>query len=126
MSLAVQHLVDRLAARLNRPAVLEDRFFRLVAYSAHDEPVDSVRQMSIMRRHASPEVSRWLGDVGIREAQGPVRIPGNIGLDMLPRVCFPIRHRHVLLGYLCSSTPRSPCRPPKLTRASRVPTNWAF
>lgn len=100
MSLAVQHLVDRLAARLNRPAVLEDRFFRLVAYSAHDEPVDSVRQMSIMRRHASPEVSRWLGDVGIREAQGPVRIPGNIGLDMLPRVCFPIRHRHVLLGYL--------------------------
>lgn len=100
MSLAVQHLVDRLAARLGRPAVLEDRFYRLITYSAHDEPVDAVREMSILRRHASAEVSRWLGDVGIRDARGPVRIPGNADLSMLPRVCFPIRHRGALLGYL--------------------------
>src|SRR5690606_16422774 len=100
MNLAVQQLVDRLATRLGRPAVLEDRFFRLVAYSAHDGPVDAVREASILRRHASAEVSRWLGDVGVREARGPVRIPGNAELDMLPRVCFPIRHRGVLFGYL--------------------------
>jgi PucR C-terminal helix-turn-helix domain/GGDEF-like domain len=100
MNLAVQHLVDRLAAHLGRPAVLEDRFFRLITYSAHDDPVDSVREASILRRHASAEVSRWLGDVGVRDARGPVRIPGNAELRMLPRVCFPIRHRGVLFGYL--------------------------
>jgi hypothetical protein len=100
MDLAVQHLVDRLATRLGRPAVLEDRFFRLITYSAHEGPVDAVREASILRRHASAEVSRWLSDVGICEARGPVRIAGNAELHMLPRVCFPIRHRGVLLGYL--------------------------
>ncbi len=100
MDVAVQHVVDRLASRLRRPAVLEDRFFRLVTYSAHDEPVDQVREASILRRHASPDVSRWLGSVGIREARGPVRVPGNTELNMLPRICFPVRHRQMLLGYL--------------------------
>ena len=42
MDHVVQQLVDRMAAHLVRPAVLEDRHFGLVAYSAHDEPVDDV------------------------------------------------------------------------------------
>ena len=100
MDVAVQHVVDRLASRLRRPAVLEDRFFRLVTYSAHDEPVDEVREASILRRHASSDVSRWLSAVGIRQAQGPVRVPGNAELNMLPRICFPVRYREMLLGYL--------------------------
>lgn len=100
MEVAVQHVVDRLASRLRRPAVLEDRFFRLVTYSAHDEPVDEVREASILRRHASPDVSRWLSAVGIRQARGPVRVPGNAELNMLPRICFPVRYREMLLGYL--------------------------
>jgi hypothetical protein len=100
MDLALQHVIDRVALRLHRPAVLEDRFFRLVAYSAHDVPVDEVRSTSILRRHASDEVSRWLSAVGIRQARGPVRLPGNPELNMLPRICFPVRHRDVLLGYL--------------------------
>ncbi|HEU4543851.1 MAG TPA: helix-turn-helix domain-containing protein [Jiangellaceae bacterium] len=100
MDVAVQHVVDRLASRLRRPAVLEDRFFRLVTYSAHDEPVDEVREASILRRHASADVSRWLSAVGIRLARGPVRVPGNAELNMLPRICFPVRYREMLLGYL--------------------------
>ncbi|HSJ62077.1 MAG TPA: helix-turn-helix domain-containing protein [Jiangellaceae bacterium] len=100
MDVAVQQVVDRLASRLRRPAVLEDRFFRLVTYSAHDEPVDEVREASILRRHASAEVSRWLSAVGIRQARGPVRVPGNPELNMLPRICFPVRYREMLLGYL--------------------------
>jgi hypothetical protein len=100
MDVAVQQVIDRLAGRLRRPAVLEDRFFRLVTYSAHDEPVDQVREASILRRHASADVSRWLSSVGIRHARGPVRVPGNSELNMLPRICFPVRHREMLLGYL--------------------------
>jgi hypothetical protein len=100
MDVAVQEVVDRLASRLRRPAVLEDRFLRLVTYSAHDGPVDEVRESSILRRHTSADVSRWLHGVGIRRAQGPLRVPGNGELRMLPRICIPVRHRELLLGYL--------------------------
>jgi hypothetical protein len=100
MNHAVQEIVDRLAACVGRPAVLEDRHFRLVAHSAHDEPVDDVREASILQRHASAEVSRWLSGLGIRQARRPIRVPGNPALHMLPRVCVPIRHKDLLLGYL--------------------------
>jgi hypothetical protein len=100
MNHAVQEIVDRLAARVSRPAILEDRHLRLIAYSAHDEPVDDVREASILRRHASAEVSRWLSGLDIRQARRPVRVPDNPELRMLPRVCVPIRHKGVLLGYL--------------------------
>lgn len=100
MDVTVQDVVDRLASRLRRPAVLEDRFLRLVTYSAHDEPVDEVREASILQRHASADVSRWLAAVGIRLARGPVRVPGNGELHMLPRICIPVRYRDILVGYL--------------------------
>lgn len=100
MGHAVQEMVDRLAARVGLPALLEDRHFRLVAYSAHDEPVDDVREISILQRHASAEVSRWLSGLGIRQARRPMRVPGNPELHMLPRICVPIRHKDMLLGYL--------------------------
>lgn len=100
MDVTVQDVVDRLAIRLRRPAVLEDRFLRLVTYSAHDEPVDEVREASILQRHASADVSRWLAAVGIRLARGPVRVPGNGELHMLPRICIPVRYRDILVGYL--------------------------
>jgi PucR C-terminal helix-turn-helix domain/GGDEF-like domain len=100
MNHAVQEIVDRLATRVGRPAVLEDRFLRLVAHSAHDEPVDEVREASILQRHASADVSRWLSGLGIRQARRPVRVPGNAQLHMLPRICVPVRHKDLLLGYL--------------------------
>lgn len=100
MDAAVQELVDRLAAQLRRPAVLEDRFLRLLAHSAHEGPIDRVRQASILRRNCSPEVTSWLYAMGIRRARGPARLPANHDLDMLARICIPVRHRDVLLGYL--------------------------
>lgn len=100
MDLAVQAAVDRLAVRVGRPAVLEDRHFRLVAYSSHDESVDDVREASILQRHAPAEVSRWLNALGIGQARRPIRVPGNPELHMLPRICVPVRHKDLLLGYL--------------------------
>lgn len=100
MDAAVQELVDRLALRLRRPALLEDRFHRTIAHSPHDGPTDPVRTAAILRRHGSAEVIRWLHSAGLRRAHGPVRVPANPELGMLARVCLPVRHRDVLLGYL--------------------------
>ncbi len=100
MDVTLQHLLDALADRVGRPTILEDRSMRLIAYSRHDEPLDDVREDSILRRHASPEVKRWLTGLGIPGSRRPVRVPGNPDLHMLPRICIPVLHKDTLLGYL--------------------------
>jgi hypothetical protein len=96
----IQQLVDSVAATLSRPAIVEDRRQRLVAYSRHSEPIDAVRHASILQRCVSAEVMAWLRRFELAKARGPVRTPQNLSLGMLPRVCVPIRHRDLLLGYL--------------------------
>ncbi len=96
----LQQLVEALAAALDRPVVLEDRRQRLIAYSQHDQPMDGVRRETILQRQTTPEVIAELRRFGIATSQVPVRIPGNPRLDLLPRVCVPLRHAEVLLGYL--------------------------
>ena len=96
----IQQLVDSVAATLSRPAIVEDRRQRLVAYSRHSEPIDAVRHASILQRCVSAEVMAWLRQFELAKARGPVRTPQNLSLGMLPRVCVPIRHRDLLLGYL--------------------------
>lgn len=96
----LQRLVEALAAELGRPVVLEDRRQRLIAYSQHDEPLDGVRRETILQRHTTPEVIAELRRFGIATSQVPVRIPGNRDLDLLPRVCVPLSHAEVLLGFL--------------------------
>jgi hypothetical protein len=96
----LQQLVDSVAAKLSRPAIVEDRRQRLVAYSRHSEPIDAVRHASILQRCVSAEVMAWVQRFELAKARGPVRTPQNLSLGMLPRVCVPIRHRDLLLGYL--------------------------
>lgn len=96
----LQRLVDALAARLERPVVLEDRRQRMVAYSQHGGPMDAVRRDSILQRETTPQVIAWLRRFGIVESSTAVRIPGNELLDLLPRVCIPVRHQDLLLGFL--------------------------
>jgi hypothetical protein len=96
----VQQIVDDLAGWLGRPAVVEDRTHRLIAYSSHDQPVDDVRESSILRRRATPEVARWLARVGVRQARRPVRVPANDEFGMLARLCVPIVWKGRVLGHL--------------------------
>jgi len=56
----LQGLVDALAAEVGRPAGIDDRQFRAVAYSSHGEEVDRVRRASILHRSAPAEVTSWL------------------------------------------------------------------
>lgn len=96
----LQHIVDAIAARAGRPALIEDRRQRVVVYSEHNGQMDDVRRSSILRRHTTPEVIAWFRDAGIMKAHEPVRTPACPALDLLPRVCVPIRHQELLLGFV--------------------------
>jgi hypothetical protein len=96
----LQRIVDAVAARAGRPALIEDRRQRLVVYSEHNGQMDDVRRDSILRRQTTPEVIAWFRDAGIMRARKPVRTPACPGLDLLPRVCVPIRHQDLLLGFV--------------------------
>lgn len=98
--LSLQESVDALAARLARPVVVEDHDHRIVAHSSHDERIDEVRRLSILHRRTSHEVMTRLRQFGIERATAPVRIPACPDLGMWPRLCVPVRHRTVLLGYV--------------------------
>jgi hypothetical protein len=96
----LQRIVDAVAARAGRPALIEDRRQRVVVYSEHDGQMDDVRRSSILRRHTTPEVIAWFRDAGIMKAREPIRTPACPKLDLLPRVCVPIRHDDLLLGFV--------------------------
>ncbi|TDB94873.1 PucR family transcriptional regulator [Micromonospora fluostatini] len=96
----LQRIVDAVAARVGRPALIEDRRQRVVVYSDHDGPMDEVRRMSILRRQTTPEVIAWFRAMGVLTARDPIRTPADAELDLLPRVCVPIWHEELLLGFV--------------------------
>lgn len=100
-----QDLVDEVSALLGAPATLEDRDFGLIAFGAHDSDddtaMDPVRTRSILTRKSTPAVRAWFEGFGITRATGPVRIPAEpeAGVNRA-RLCLPVRHRGVVLGYV--------------------------
>lgn len=96
----IQALVDGLADNLQRPVGIDDRKFRAIAYSSHPSDIDSVRRDSILGRRAPLAVTEWLEALGVLSAENFVRIPENAELDMVARVCFPLRFHGRLLGFL--------------------------
>jgi hypothetical protein len=96
----IQRLVDRLAKELSRGVMLEDRRFRLLAHSAHQEGIDALRSEAILNRETPRAVRQWLQSLGIESAQDWMRIPANPDLGMQPRVCVPVRFDTHLLGHL--------------------------
>lgn len=100
MAADVQDLVDDLADALGRPVALEDRRWRLLAFSAHVGPGDRVRQASILARAAPPDVVAWLDTLALEHAGEVVDTPENAAIGMGPRTCAPVRHDGALLGFL--------------------------
>ncbi|MEU0663094.1 PucR family transcriptional regulator, partial [Streptomyces lavendulocolor] len=100
-----QDLVDEISALLGAPATLENRDFGLIAFGAHDSDddtaMDPVRTRSILTRKSTPAVRAWFEGFGITRATGPVRIPAAPDAGVLrDRICLPVRHRGVVLGYV--------------------------
>jgi hypothetical protein len=96
----LQGLVDALAAEVGRPAGIDDRQLRAVAYSSHIDDVDAVRVASILQREAPVKVKSWLESLGIQDAVGITRVAANPELAMAARVCATLRFDGALLGYL--------------------------
>ncbi|MEE1938631.1 helix-turn-helix domain-containing protein [Streptomyces sp. TRM 70361] len=117
-----QTLVDEVTALLGTPATLENRDFALIAFGAHgdedgggdggkngedgggedaDPLLDPVRARSILRRRSTARVRAWFESFGITRAVEPVRIPPDPSAGVLRgRICVPVRHGGVLLGYI--------------------------
>ncbi|GAA3295803.1 hypothetical protein GCM10020295_23830 [Streptomyces cinereospinus] len=90
------------------PATLENRDFELIAFGAYDSEddldpsaLDPVRTRSILTRRSTAAVRAWFEGFGITRATGPVRIPRTPEAGVhRGRVCLPVRHRGVVLGYV--------------------------
>ncbi|MDO0911548.1 helix-turn-helix domain-containing protein [Streptomyces sp. DT2A-34] len=103
-----QELVDELSELLGVPATLENRDFELIAFGAYDSEdeldasaLDPVRTRSILTRRSTAAVRTWFEGFGITRATGPVRIPPTPEAGVYRgRICLPVRHRGVVLGYV--------------------------
>ncbi|MBC9723499.1 helix-turn-helix domain-containing protein [Streptomyces sp. TRM68367] len=103
-----QELVDELSELLGAPATLENRDFELIAFGAYDSEgdldpsaLDPVRTRSILTRRSTSAVRAWFEGFGITRATGPVRIPRTPEAGVYRgRICLPVRHRGVVLGYV--------------------------
>ncbi|MEU1401108.1 helix-turn-helix domain-containing protein [Streptomyces sp. NPDC005728] len=103
-----QELVDEISELLGAPATLENRDFELIAFGAYDSEgdldpsaLDPVRTRSILTRRSTATVRTWFEGFGITRATGPVRIPPTPEAGVYRgRICLPVRHRGVVLGYV--------------------------
>ncbi|MEV4948001.1 helix-turn-helix domain-containing protein [Streptomyces sp. NPDC053755] len=122
-----QELVDEISALLGAPATLENRDFGLIAFGAHDSDDDSamdpVRTRSILTRKSTPAVRAWFEGFGITRATGPVRIPAAPDAGVFrDRICLPVRHRGVVLGYVWLLDAEPHPTPAQLAAAMEVAT----
>jgi hypothetical protein len=103
-----QELVDDISELLGAPATLENRDFELLAFGTYDSEgeldasaLDPVRTRSILTRRSTSAVRAWFEGFGITRATGPVRIPPTPEAGVYRgRICLPVRHRSVVLGYV--------------------------
>ncbi|MFI7412456.1 PucR family transcriptional regulator [Streptomyces sp. NPDC049627] len=103
-----QELVDEISELLGAPATLENRDFELIAFGAYDSEgdldpsaLDPVRTRSILTRRSTAAVRAWFEGFGITRATSPVRIPPTPEAGVYRgRICLPVRHRAVVLGYV--------------------------
>src|SRR5215813_8432803 len=96
----LQSIVDNLGRRVKRAVLLDDAHMRVLAYNSQLEVADAVRTASIMHRRAPAAAREWALARGIRAATQPVRLPANLQLGMLSRVCAPVRCQNHLYGFL--------------------------
>ncbi|MBO1330441.1 CdaR family transcriptional regulator [Streptomyces sp. VRA16 Mangrove soil] len=96
----LQRVVEALAHRLGRAVAVDDLDFRLLAYSTHADEGDAWRARVILRREAPPEALAWLRRQRLGRATGPVRLPADNDLGILPRVAVPVVYQDVRFGYL--------------------------
>ncbi|MEV0389343.1 helix-turn-helix domain-containing protein [Nonomuraea sp. NPDC050643] len=102
MATELQRLIDGLGRRLQRNISVDDWRLHQLAFSSHEYgAVDRLREQSILKRDVPNGAADWTFGAGAKTAQGPFRPPvaPEIGATM-QRLCVPIRHEGVLLGFV--------------------------
>ena len=110
----LRSIISDLADRVASPLLLEDARQRTVAYSPQYQAVDELRKEAILTGSLSPEIIAWSESFGIRTAVGPVRTPPDTERGILSRVCIPVRHAGILLGYIWAIDPDERLGPDEL------------
>jgi sugar diacid utilization regulator len=103
----LQRVAQALADRTGRAIAIDDPQMNLICHTAHDERVDPHRVASVMKMRAPDEVVAHAFAQGIATAEGPVRVPALPEIELLPRVCIPVRCQGLLFGYLWIIEPES-------------------
>ena len=98
--LSAQDVIDRLAELLQRSVVIDDPAVRLLYASRHYGDEDKVRTYAVLQRQATSAAVGHVLAQGVAGWTTPGVIPPNESLEMLARVCYPIRWRGDLLGLL--------------------------
>jgi len=101
----IQEIVDDLASYLGRSVVVEDERHALVAHSAHRQPVDAIREQSVILRQTPAEMIEWVTTLGLRDCAEPMRLPPNPELGAQSRLCVPIREEGRLRGFVAVLDP---------------------
>ncbi len=100
MKSGLRSIAEDLSRRFGLAVVIDDSELRTIAHSNQLGPIDSLREDSILHRQIAPDAAAWLSSFGIYGSTHAVKIPANPQLDILPRVCIPVRYREQLLGFL--------------------------
>ncbi len=100
----IQALVDELARLIGRPITVENIDNTLIAYSAHESPVDAVRMETLLRKGASENTIEVLRKHGvyklINSSPGVVRVEAIPEIDFNSRIALAVRLGRKVLGYL--------------------------
>lgn len=110
----LRSIVSDLADRVGSPLLLEDARQRTVAYSPQYQAVDELRKEAILTGSLTPEIIAWSESFGIRTSTVPVRTPPDEARGILARVCVPVRHAGILLGYIWAIDPDERLGPDEL------------
>jgi len=96
----LQLMVDELAEEIGRSVVVNDPVVRLICSSRHFGDEDGLRIRAVLQRDAGAEASGFVLSQGVARWARPGMLAGRDDLEMLPRLCVPLRERGELLGLL--------------------------
>src|SRR5262249_49005922 len=85
-----------------------------------------VCRLSIRQRQTTAEVIAFFREVGVQQATDALRTPPCPRLGMLPRVCIPIRHGDLLLGFLWFLDPDESMTDQQIAQVSPTTTELAL
>lgn len=101
MSEPIQDLIEQTAQRLKRSVAVDDPELELLGSSKHFEEVDEARLSSLVGRKVPGPLRDYVMAEGARTWQDVTVLPARPELGFeLDRLCFPLRSRFGLLGYM--------------------------